>query len=334
MSDRSPTAFGFLLLPGFPMACLTSAIEPLRAANEIVGRETFSWTLISETGGHVQSSAKVLFQPELALPDADGLDIIFVLSGPQGRFETPTRTNGKLRHMERHGVIMGAISGGIFPLARAGLLDGYKCSVHWCYKTAFKSEFPRLAAEGDVIVLDRGRYTASGAAAGFDIMLTLIDNLLGAEVMVEVACWFQHPLVRGEGVRQKIPSFLTDSTADALPPLVAQAVELYSRNLEYPMSAGDVADRVGVSERQLERAFKSAVGESPGRYYRGLRMRAARQLVMYSNESFTDIAHSVGYATSSTLLQNYRAHFGISPQEERRNLNRFRVTDNRPLPSV
>lgn len=334
MSDRSPVAFGFLLLPGFPMACLTSAIEPLRAANEIVGRDTFSWTLISEAGAPVRSSANVVFQPDTRLADAEGLDIVFLLSGPQGRFEAPARTNGRLRHMERHGVIMGAISGGIFPLARAGLLDGHRCSVHWCYKTAFKSEFPRLTTADDVIVLDRTRYTASGAAAGFDIMLMLIDRLMGSEVMVEVACWFQHPLVRGEGVRQKIPSFLTDSTADALPPLVAQAVELYSRNLEYPISARDVAARVGVSERQLERAFKSAVGQSPGRYYRGLRMRAARQLVIYSNESFTDIAQSVGYATSSSLLQNYRAHFGISPQEERRNLNRFRVTDNRPLPSV
>lgn len=334
MSERDPKTFGFLLLPGFPMACLTSAIEPLRAANEIGGTDTFSWTLISESGGNVKSSANVLFQPDIALAEADDLDIVFVLSGPQGRFEAPSKTNGKLRHMERHGVIMGAISGGIFPLARAGLLDGYKCSVHWCYKTAFQSEFPKLDADDDVIVLDRSRYTASGAAAGFDIMLSLIDKILGSEVMVEVACWFQHPLVRSEGVRQKIPTFLTDSTADALPPLVAQAVELYSRNLEFPISARDVAAKIGVSERQMERAFKSAVGESPGRYYRGLRMRAARQLVMYSNESFTEIAHSVGYATSSTLLQNYRAHFGISPQEERRNLNRFRVTDNRPLPSV
>lgn len=325
---------GFLIFPGFPMACLTSAIEPLRAANEIAGKETFRWRVLSETGEGVNASANVVFQPDGSLSDAEDLDVLFLMSSPQGKFEDPKSSNGKLRHLARHGVIMGAVSGGLFPLARSGLLEGHSCSVHWCYKAAFQAEFPSLETVDDVIVLDRRRFTASGAAAMFDLSLKMIEQTLGDAVMTEVACWFQHPLVRAEGVRQKIPAFKTDSTADSLPPSVARAVEIFADNLEHPVSIRDIASEVGVSPRQLERSFKSATGQSPALYYRTLRMNAARQLVMYSRDSITSIANAVGYATSSTLSQHYRESFGVTPQEERRNVNLFRVQDNRPIPSV
>ena len=80
--------------------------------------------------------------------------------------------------MMRHGVWIGSVSGGVFPPARSGLLDGASCSVHWCYEATF--------------------------AAVFDLMLHFIKEKLGSEVSTEVACWFQHPMVRGQGVRQMV----------------------------------------------------------------------------------------------------------------------------------
>lgn len=316
------------------MACLTSAIEPLRAANEIAGREIFEWALLSESGASVTASANVLFQPDMSLAEAEDFDIVFLLSGPQATFSDPRGSNGKLRALARHGSTLGAVSGGIFPLARSGLLDGFDCSVHWCYKAAFTDEFPDLSARDDVIVTDRRRYTASGAAAVFDLMLHLIEDALDEEIMTEVACWFQHPLVRDHGVQQRTPAFHADETADGLPPAVARAVEIFATNMEEPVSVNEVAVEVGLSPRQLERSFKSATGQSPSQYYRTLRLKAARQLVIYSRNSITSIAHSVGYATSATLSQYYRQSFGLSPQEERRKTNLFRVRDNRPIPSV
>ncbi|WP_406646187.1 GlxA family transcriptional regulator [Aliisedimentitalea scapharcae] len=334
MKQHDTMTLGFLLFPGFPMACLTSAIEPLRAANEIAGKDVFRWKLVSEDGRGVNASANVIFQPDCSLEEVEDLNVLFLMSSPQGKFSDPKASNGKLRHLARHGVIMGSASGGLFPLARSGLIEGHTCSVHWCYKAAFQAEFPSLETVDDVIVLDRRRFTASGAAAMFDLSLKLIEQTMGDAVMTEVACWFQHPLVRAEGVRQKIPAFKTDSTADSLPPPVAKAVEIFADNLEHPVSIRDIASEIGVSPRQLERSFKSATGQSPALYYRTLRMNAARQLVMYSRDSITSIANAVGYATSSTLSQHYRDSFGVTPQEERRNVNLFRVQDNRPIPSV
>lgn len=325
---------GFLIFPGFPMACLTSAIEPLRAANEIAGQKAFEWKLISEHGERVRSSADVAFDPDMALNDASQLNYLFLLSSPRSHFESPRISDGLLRRLARHGVRMGGISGGVFPLARSGLLSDHECSVHWCYESAFAVEFPELKTTDNVIRIDRQFYTASGAAAAFDLMLHLIEERLGNDVTTEVACWFQHPLVRGQGVRQKIPTVRATSTSDMLPPIVAQAIEIFANHIEDPVGVNDAAAMIGVSSRQLERGFKQATGQSPSHYYRALRMNAARQLVLYSRDSMAEIANAVGYARAAPMLQHYQQHFGLSPEEDRTTINMFRVQDNRSIPST
>lgn len=332
--NRNTTTLGFLIFPGFPMACLTSAIEPLRAANEIAGAPAFAWRLISETGDRVDSSAAVGFDPDRGLDDPGALDFLFLLSSPLTKVVNPKHLNGRLRRLARHGVKMGGLSGGVFPLARSGLLSGHECSVHWCYEAAFAAEFPDHKMTGDVINIDRDRYTASGAAAVLDLMLHLIDARLGEEITTEVACWFQHPLVRGQGVRQKIPTFRRDSTTDMLPPSVARAVEVFASHIADPLAVSDVADIVGISTRQLERGFKAATGQSPSQYYRMLRMKAARQMVLYSRDSMAEIARSVGYANAAPMVRHYRNEFALTPQQDRKTINLFRVKDNRSIPST
>lgn len=323
---------GFLIFPGFPMACLTSMIEPLRAAGEIAGQRRFDWMLISETGDKVASSAGVIFDPDTALHDKPQVDILILLSSPASEFSKPSASNGILRAMASKGAVLGGVSGGVFPLTRAGVMAGFRCSVHWCYEAAFRAEFPDIVAEGDVIVTDRRRYTASGAAAAFDLALGLIETQLGEDVAHETACWFQHPMIRGEGIRQKVP-LVPDGNAE-LPKLVRNAVSLFAQRIDDPISIAEVADALGVTARQVERAFKKATGENPTQYYRTLRMKAARQLVLYSNDTTPQIAAAVGYNSTTPLLRHYRTAFGVDPHTDRARINAFRVSGNMPVPSV
>ena len=325
---------GFLILPGFPMACLTSIIEPLRAANEIAGRPRFRWTLASETGAPLDSSAQVRFHPTCALGALRDVDYLIVLSPPDARFDTPRHGFGVLRALERHGTVLGGVSGGVFLLARAGVMAGHVTSVHWCYASAFADEFPDLATTDQVIMADRRRITVSGAAAAFDLALMLIDQRLGPEVMTEVACWFQHPLVRGEGVRQRIPAPSVGATADMLPPPLDKAVQLMSQNLEDPIRIADICEQIGLSPRHLERLFKQTTGQSPLSYYRSMRIAAARQLVMYSNRSMRQIAEAIGYTNPGPFRARYAEIYGLTPEEDRRKINMFRMRDNAPLPST
>lgn len=322
---------GFLIFPGFPMACLTSMIEPLRAANEIAGVTRFAWRLMSEQGHNVTSSAGVVFDADDALSAQTDLDYLFLLSSPVSRFHDPKASNGALRAMARRGVVLGAVSGGVFPLVRSGVMEGHRCSVHWCYDAAFRAEFPQIEAASDVIVMDRRCFTVSGSAAAFDLSLRLIEKALGPEISHEVACWFQHPMMRGEGIRQAMP--LHPTAEVALPDLVTRAIQLFSADLEAALSINDIAAHLNVTPRQVERAFKGALGQSPSHFFRHLRMKAARQLVQYSADSMAEIAQAIGYASVAPLQRHYRAAFGMTPAADRARMNAFRVQGEGLLPN-
>ena len=310
-------SLGFLVLSGFPMACLTSAIGPLRAANEITGKRAFHWQVIGETAGRVESSAAVAFEPDLPLERVADLDYLFLLSGPDGAFANPGRANGQLRRLARAGMRIGAVSGAIFPLARAGLLDGHRVAVHWLYHSAFQAEFPDIEASSSVIEIDRNRLTVAGASSAFDLALGLVEESLGPEVMTEVACWFQHPVIRGEGVAQKTPGYRADRTQDTMPAMIARAIKIFETYLEEPIQIAEVAERLRISARQLDRSFRRYTGRAPLAYYRMLRMKQARQLVLYTKDTLTTIALAVGYGSTTPLVKHYVAEFGITPQEDR-----------------
>ncbi|MDG1432316.1 MAG: GlxA family transcriptional regulator [Paracoccaceae bacterium] len=324
---------GFLIFPGFPMSCLTSMIEPLRAANEIAEETAFSWEIVSETGDRVQSSAGVYFDPDQRLETVEAIDLLFLLSAPTSRFANPTVSNGVIRKLARHGATLGAVSAGVFPLARAGLLDGHKASIHWCYKAAFEAEFPDTHSTDAVLAQDGRRTTVSGASAAFDLSLHMIEDRLGAEISTEVACWFQHPMVRGKDTTQRVPTVMSESTNDMLPTTVRKSVDIFASHIEDPVKVVDVASIVGASPRHLERMFKKSTGQSPHQYYRSMRMKAARQMALYTNANMTEIAIAVGYSTAPPMIQNYIAEFGLHPNEDRKKINLFRVRDNAAVPA-
>ncbi len=334
MTENKIIRIGFLLFPGFPMACLTSIIEPLRAANEIGQQTAFQWRLLAEEPGRVMSSAEVGFDVDTALADAESLDLILILSGPAARFDDEKAGNGILRALERHGTALGGISGGVFPLVRSGVMAGQRVSVHWCYEAAFRAEFPEIEAADEVIVFGNRRYTVSGAAAAFDLALHLVEERLSEQTAQEVACWFQHPRMRGERVRQRVPVLKAPRSGDDLPVLVERSVALFAAHLSEPISVAEVARRMGVTPRQIERSFKKATAQSPTHYYRAMRMKAARQLVIYTRDRIADVAVAVGYASATPMIAHYRAAYGRTPAEDRLRANQFRVEENVPVPTV
>jgi transcriptional regulator GlxA family with amidase domain len=326
---EAPLRLGFMMFPGFPMACLTQAIEPLRAANEITGRREFTWTLVAESGSAVRSSAQIGFEPDVILQELEGVDHLYLLSPPTAQFADPRRGPARLRWLDRTGVVLGAFSGGIFPLARAGLMEGRPCSVHWCYEAAFKADFPGIEAREVTILREGRRITASGAGAVFDLMLRLIEERLGRDCMTEVACWFQHPFVRDADASQKVPVAKAGGTTDTLPAAIRDAIRLFETHVEDPLRIPDVAQAVGLSGRHFERMFKRETGQSPLRYYHHLRLMKARQRVLYSSDSLREIAASVGYMTSSPMVRHYTEFFGVSPRDERRLTQGFRAVPAR-----
>jgi transcriptional regulator GlxA family with amidase domain len=101
---------------------------------------------------------------------------------------------------------------------------------------------------------------------------------------------------------------------------VRAAIRIFGEHIEDPLQIADVAEALSMSERHLERSFKQATGQSPLKYYRLMRLKKARQRVLYSTQSIREIAQSVGYASSTPMTKHYAEAFGVNPNDERRRL--------------
>ena len=329
--NRNSYHIGFLIFDGFPMACLTSIIEPLRASNEISETKSFEWKLFSENADKVEASANVAFETDGKIEEIEKLDALILLSPPNADFIN-SRSVGVIRRLERHGCTIGAVSGGVFLLAKAKVRPNIRYSVHWCYAAAFTNQFPNNISSEQVIETDGNIMTASGAAAAFDLALLLIRSRLGSSIAAEVACWFQHPIMRNQDVKQVRPSLNELEGLEEMPELARKAIALVNQKIKYPLQVNDIANEIGITSRHLSRIFKEATGESPRQYFRKLRVNAARQMILYTNEKIGEIALSVGFSSASILRSHYIDLFSLSPEEERKKINLFRVNDNSPIP--
>ncbi len=135
---------GFFLVPGFSIADLGSAIEPLLVANGVRGIQLYRWHLISCDGRPVASDSGFFLMPHLSIDDARDFSLILIVSSLEAAGYRNQRVINWLRRLARTGCRLGAVDCGTILLARAGLLDGYRCTLPWQLPQEFAEEFPQL----------------------------------------------------------------------------------------------------------------------------------------------------------------------------------------------
>ncbi len=314
-----PEQFDFLLLPNFSMMAFTSCVEPLRAANRLAGSKIYDWHTFSRDGAPVEASNGVVVSPEGALENIGNAHAVMVCTGVGGESFNDPRVIRRLRELSRTGVLLGGICTGAIPLARAGLLNGYRCTIHWENVEGFVEEFPDLDTTATLFEVDRDRLTCSGGTAPLDMMINTIAKDHGDDLAIRVAELLLHNSVRHPHDMQRMPiQYRTGITHPKLLAVIAH-MEAY---VESPVSVPDLADSVGLSSRQLERLFKERLGKTPTRYYLDLRLQRARLLLIQTSMSVLQIAVATGFTSASHFAHCYGEHFGKSPRAERAQLER------------
>ncbi len=306
--------FGFLLLPSFSMLAYASTVEPLRLANRVLGRETYVCRSYSVDGGPVTASNNFVTVPDAVLSTADQPDILLVCGGVGSEHFRDSGVCALLRRFASHGVTLGALCTGTCLLARAGLLDGYRCTIHWENMLGFTEEFPHLQVVPKLFEIDRNRLTCSGGTAGIDLMLEVIANNQGREVAAAVSDLMLHHRMRQghEGQRMELRNRLNISH-----PKLLKAVAQMEANIEAPLGCAELASRIFVSPRQLERLFHQYFNTSPTRYYLGLRLERARSLLTQTSLSILNVALACGFVSASHFSKCYRDYFHRAPSDER-----------------
>jgi len=309
-----PRRIGFLLVPDFTMMGFTAAIEPLRAANRLRGEPRYAWRIYSTDGEPVPSSSGIPVVPDAATEPTAWPHMVLVCAGIGVHRFDDRRALSWLNAQAQRGIALGAISTGTHLLARAELLNGYRCTIHWENIPALLEEFPHLEVTGSVYEIDRERYTCSGGTAALDMMLNLIGVEHGPEFAAQVSNQFIHDRVRTPGDQQRMAEQVRLRVKS---PKLAAAINIMAVNLDSPLAPSDIAARLGISARQLERLFRKYTGCSPRRYYLGLRIQHARLLLIQTGMSVLDVALASGFESQSYFTKCYREHFGRTPTEER-----------------
>jgi AraC family carnitine catabolism transcriptional activator len=99
--------------------------------------------------------------------------------------------------------------------------------------------------------------------------------------------------------------------------LIREAISLIEANVSEPLDVPTIAKTLGLSQRQLERLFKSVVGCTVVQFNVLIRLQHARVLLVASRQSIREIATATGFNTLSHFAYSFRRCFGRKPSDYR-----------------
>ena len=306
---------GFFLTDSFSMMAFIAALEPLRIANRLSGEPLYDWQVVSETGGPVMPTNGITeVSAAWSIDDAPDFEVLFV-AGP---FDPLPYHNTKvfkwLARLARKEVLLGGIDTGSQLLARAGLLKGKRCTIHWENMQGFVNEFTDLQASHEIYEYDDRRLTCAGGTASMDMMLYFIEQQQGFELAASVSDVLIHPNIRhGDHPQRRSVEARTGVRHAGL----LECIELMEANLEQPLTPSELSVMIKVSKRQLERLFRRHLNTTPARYYLSLRLSEAKRLLEQSSMPIIDVAIACGFNSAGHFSYRYRSFYGISPRSAR-----------------
>ncbi len=311
--NDSPEIIGILLIDGYPIIPFSCVVDSLRAANRLADKTLYEWDYFAPGEAPVAASCGITV-PARPLGEAQDLETLIVVAPNTAQDFDDVATLRQLRALDQQGVNLGSASSGSFLLARAGLLDGRRCTIHWENIPVFKELYPQLEVAFSLYEIDQRRFTCSGGIAALDMMLKLIENQYGRELARQISQQFQHDRIRTEIDSQQMADRI--DLAMTAPKLI-DVINLMENNIEFPLALPAIAEKCKLSLRQVERLFHKYRGMTPSQYYLSLRLQHAKQLLLNTNRSVIDISIATGFETQSYFTACYRKHFGSSPRAHR-----------------
>ena len=315
MDQQLQFRIAMLFLPDFNSHAAFSFLDPFRAANYIRGTNIYDWEFISLDGRPVLASNGASIDVDAMAGDHEAFDLVVVnASWAPERFQS-TELKSWLIKCSRHGATLAGIDTGAIVLAEAGLMDGYRATVHYEHSGAFQELYPEIPFEEVLYVVDRDRLSCCGGTAAADLALWLVQSHNGLELANASAVYlFKERYRMGSEPQVKHDR---EPVGYTMPPKLRDAVILMERNVEDPLSPKEIAELLKLSQRQLQRLFKRNTGVTPIRYYINVRLDQARGLVTQTDMSIAQIANASGFGTTEQFSRAYSKHFQISPSRDR-----------------
>lgn len=304
----------FLLIDGFSLMSYASAMEPLRACNLLAGRPVYDIRHVSAEGRYTQSSSGAIIPATDNMDERVSPDMVLVIAGGDpSQFDDPKMTRW-LRSQAGRRILMGGVSGGPLILARAGLMEGRRMTVHWDHVQALEVLCPTLIIERSLYVRDRDRLTCAGGSAALDMMHALITEHQGPALATRISDWFVQTAIRPGELAQRASIAERYGIASGA---IIQSIEAMENHLADPLELSQLASLVGLSGRQLNRLFQQELATSAIQFYRRLRLEKVHELLLSTAWSMENIASASGFANGAHLSRLYTRYHGQTPRQAR-----------------
>jgi len=309
-----PQHIGILLLDQFSVISFSCTVEPLREANSVLKKKVYDWRVYSHDGKAVLASNGLSVNVHGSIDEVQSCPMIIVCSSFDPHLYASKRVISWLRKLARQGTVLGGVETASWVLARAGLLNGYKATIHWENRSSIEEVFPEVILTDNIFEIDRDRFTASGAGAAMDMMLHFIGRQHGVAVASSVAEQFIYNRTRGSDAPQRLSASQKYAFRN---PKLRRLTELLDSQLERRIDVRELAGTSGLSSRQVHRLFKTHLGMSPQAYHRKLRLQRAREMLRQTELTVLEIAMASGFSSSSDFSRVYRRAFRQSPHRDR-----------------
>tara|TARA_B110000238_G_scaffold11426_1_gene11291 strand:- start:432 stop:1412 length:981 start_codon:yes stop_codon:yes gene_type:complete len=312
-------AVGFVLMPSFTLLPFSAFIDALRLAADEGDQSrqiNCQWTVMGPTLDPISSSAGVTVKPWETYRNPAGFDYIVVVGGLlENTLEGSEHIVDYLQQADRAHVPIIGLCTGSFVMIRAGLMDQRRCCVSWFHHKDLTDRYDHVTPIADQLFVDDGdRITCAGGAVAADLAAYIIERHLGQS-------WARKSLrilVMDNPRPASAPQPRPNADYQVNNRWVARALLLMEQNLSRPLSSDEIASRLSISKRQLERLFISETGDSLQKFYRQIRLRYGLWLLQNTDRLVTDIGQDCGFSDTAHFSRMFRQAFEKKPTDYRR----------------
>ena len=314
IESEIPLHINILILPETSMMCLAAVLEPMRAVNRITGRNLFKWHITTLDGASIELSSGIAIAVDGKFyRDLEG-DLMMLMAGLNHDHYIGDNDIIDIKQVAQNHTAIAGIEAGAWLLAHAGLLNNKRATTHWEDLEDFAAAYPLIDVVNDRSVVDGDILTTAGSTPTIHLMLSLIQARYGFPTAIEVSAIFIYENSNHYSDKQHIVSL---NSILKKSDLVAQAISLMEQFLDEPLTVDNLACRLSVSIRKLEKDFLKTIGKSPGTYYRELRARNACRLVVDTSLDIREIAIRTGFTSLPSFSRCFKRIYKHSPTQYR-----------------
>ena len=308
------------------VACIVGTYEMFTLANQYwkdSGRKEFAKIQlvgVSKKARFEEGLFTVSAQVQIA--DLRKTDLILIPSMARN-YQKATKGNKLLinwiEEQYRNGAEIASMCSGAFMLASAGLLDGRRCSTHWCYADNFRALFPNVILQAEKLITDEnGIYTNGGGYSFLNLVLYLLEKYYDRQTAIYCSKLFQVEIDR----QSQSPFIIFNGQKSHGDEIVMKAQNYIESKLDQKISIEDLSSRFAVGRRNFDRRFIKATGNTPVEYAQRVKVESAKKTLERTRKSINDVMYEVGYSDVKAFREVFKKITGMSPLDYKNRYNK------------